>query len=638
MNHLYVLISILIYIGKDFVCSRIASSQNLDRKVVELSTEKQPIIYTFVDYDSKWFYENQLKLWSKRWESSGWFCKILTPSDAKKYPTYDEVIEKLDKLNLEEVERNSYLRYMAMSTLPNGGIFGDIDVFPLHDISEVALPLSQTLEENDTVFTSYDIFSDSFLYGNFNGWNRATKVILENIERNDSRIKKLEIGMPQLNTVSFVIMLDANDVIRKSLNHAKHFGMGFGYAFTACKLSKDHYAIRISSSWWTDNASTNSLGWTFMEYYDNQCFFNREGTSERLVMLTEHFQKRRPLDHTYSIVHQSDVINENTKSEVRCNTFSCEITNACITSSSGIKLFGSKEHVEQEKIKLIGRKKQGFACKNCKNELREVVSRGEGTYKLKDAVASMGVGLFNYPCYDHMQYVIWPLIRANLSHRSKQDVINNGIGELFLEMSDNFSCSAIYTPVAEKVNLYRFIPNDTMKCYRQVIVGGSVNAAKAATNFQDDIKTMRSLYYNAYNIDEATAMDTIVITKSNDFYNLDEVRNMIKKNYPRYRIEVVLWEEHTAREQVKMLARTKLLIGLPSDAFKHNIVFMQDHAGIISFCKKAENDWFFLSVVKPRKVHRNFCKGIELSSASSQPVVNVAMLQENINGFLLMHS
>ena len=91
-----------------------------------------------------------------------------------------------------------------------------------------------------------------------------------------------------------------------------------------------------------------------MEFYDRQCFFHIKGIPERLTISAGKSQETRPLDNAYSTSYQSDITNKNTKSEVTCNQISCEITNACITSSSGITLFGSSDYVKQEKRKYAG--------------------------------------------------------------------------------------------------------------------------------------------------------------------------------------------------------------------------------------------------------------------------------------------
>merc|ERR1740122_365138 len=99
-----------------------------------------------------------------------------------------------------------------MSNLPDGGIYAHYEVLPLHEASQVALPVINDLEKNDEeFFISFDIFYDSFLYGNFNGWNKATQILTKNVNTNgDSRLKRLERGMPSLKTVSLVALLDSN--------------------------------------------------------------------------------------------------------------------------------------------------------------------------------------------------------------------------------------------------------------------------------------------------------------------------------------------------------------------------------------------------------------------------------------------
>ena len=50
----------------------------------------------------------------------------------------------------------------------------------------------------------------------------------------------------------------------------------------------------------------------------------------------------------------------------------------------------------------------------------------------------------------HLGDVLWPLIRLHLKFRDVQDVINNGIGYLFLQ-SPITPCDTIYHAVSEQV-------------------------------------------------------------------------------------------------------------------------------------------------------------------------------------------
>ena len=170
----FLVTSFLTYITKDFVASRVTPSRNLaDKQTLESpSPSTQQTIYTFIDYENRRVDKDQLKLWPDRWTESGWHCEILTPSDSKKYNNYDKAIYRLDVLKVNDDERNKHLRYMAMSALSDGGLFANYFVLPLYD-NQVELPLTKQSEKDDIIFVSLDAFSDSFLLGNFNGWNKA---------------------------------------------------------------------------------------------------------------------------------------------------------------------------------------------------------------------------------------------------------------------------------------------------------------------------------------------------------------------------------------------------------------------------------------------------------------------------------
>ena len=523
----FLVTSFLTYITKDFVASRVTPSRNLaDKQTLESpSPSTQQTIYTFIDYENRRVDKDQLKLWPDRWTESGWHCEILTPSDSKKYNNYDKAIYRLDVLKVNDDERNKHLRYMAMSALSDGGLFANYFVLPLYD-NQVELPLTKQSEKDDIIFVSLDAFSDSFLLGNFNGWNKAAEIVLKSSHIKSSVLKNLEDKMAEMSTANLVVQLNPdNNHFVVSMGRASHRGTYLRHASVACQLAKDHFAINMLPG----KRRKSAVSSTFMQFYDKQCFLNREGISERLALLVETFQENRPLDFTHSILHQTDVIHEDSKSEVKCNGNSCEIRNACITSSSGIALFGSRQHVEQEKAKLIGYVKQGYSADYSHNNLYDITSRGQGTHGLKKSVATMGLGLQNYHCDDHFQHVIWPLIRMNLYRRGEKDVLTNGVGDLFLEIIDTFSCAPLYSPMSEKVSLYKYIPEGVMKCYSQIFVGTSLATGKHLSNFHEDIRSMRSLYFNYFNVDGMTKRDTIVITKSSNLHNIEKMHDVIEK-------------------------------------------------------------------------------------------------------------
>merc|ERR1711862_802924 len=178
-----------------------------------------------------------------------------------------------------------------------------------------------------------------------------------------------------------------------------------------------------------------------------------------------------------------------------------------------------------------------------------------------------------------------------------------------------------------------------------MLVGTSLNTAKREKNFSEDMAVMQSLYYNSYNLNEKPTIDMIIIATKDaslgdvkkshrEIKNLDKVHAILEKiYYPRYKVKLVQWDMYSLKDQLKMLARTKLLITL-SESSSIQPVFMQDDAAIINFCSSIDdsNDWFFIANMKSRKHYTKYCgiqKDMEVDGRV-QTVVDIQNLRKTV--------
>ena len=83
-------------------------------------------------------------------------------------------------------------------------------------------------------------------------------------------------------------------------------------------------------------------------------------------------------------------------SNVTCNGNACLITNACVSSNTGLKLFGENDHVYNESLKLKYIVKQNYACSH--DQCRVPTTQGYGKPFFHNAIATLATGLHNYNC------------------------------------------------------------------------------------------------------------------------------------------------------------------------------------------------------------------------------------------------
>lgn len=284
-----------------------------------------------------------------------------------------------------------------------------------------------------------------------------------------------------------------------------------------------------------------------------------------------------------------------TQSNVTCDGVACMITNACVSKTSGVMLFGNKDHVLKEKEKLRYILKQSYACKYCQKKV--LVERAHGKHYIHDSTVTLATGLDNRNCGHQLGDVIWPMIRLNLKFRDPEEVIENGLGTLLVQ-SSKFLCHNMYKPIAHIISTYDAIPESGI-CFRNILVGtAGENYSSSAhgmvrKNFSRDMRAMRSLYYKVYDIYEKPKMDCIVITIKRgagggthlyNIHNINEIVEMIHTSFPAYEVLVLSWEDYSMKEQLKLLARTRLMISLPGAALM-NGAFLPDDSAVITFCR-----------------------------------------------------
>jgi len=145
-----------------------------------------PTIYT---YDDGSVAEELLNIWYTMWKDSGWNARILTVETAKEHPDFEEWNTILDDANICCGSRESYIRFLSMSTVKNGGFYADPFVFPLQKKMNNFKKF-----KGSGAFTSYDGIFLSLLSGSYDEWNRITKqLMVGGIDKNaiyDLRLKR----------------------------------------------------------------------------------------------------------------------------------------------------------------------------------------------------------------------------------------------------------------------------------------------------------------------------------------------------------------------------------------------------------------------------------------------------------------
>lgn len=241
------------------------------------------------------------------------------------------------------------------------------------------------------------------------------------------------------------------------------------------------------------------------------------------------------------------------------------------------------------------------------------------------------------------------MIRLNLKFRDPEEVIEHGLGTLLVQ-SSKLICHHLYKPIAQTISTYDAIPESGI-CFRNILVGTAgenySSSAKGIVrkNFSRDMRAMRSLYYKVYDMYETPKMDCIVITIKRgagggkhlyNIHNINEIVEMIHTSFPTYEVLVVSWEDYSMKEQLKLLARTRLMISL-SGAALMNGVFLQDDSAVITFCrgigtvqnrKGVEYRYWFDNL--DYGTFLQYCAKDEMEQVGLDTYVKIPKLKENI--------
>jgi len=168
--------------SKTYVYEGLLKLQSKAFGIHRATAATKPIMHTYIDRSDQYVEEGLLTLWIKSWRDAGWEVRLLTPEDAKKHANYAEYNKALRRSKVCCLPLQTYLRHLAMSTIEEGGFFSEIYVFPLRQYTYPEV--KDGLLPNGGNFTSWDGIFGSHMSGSHDEWNRMTKILMENIEKN----------------------------------------------------------------------------------------------------------------------------------------------------------------------------------------------------------------------------------------------------------------------------------------------------------------------------------------------------------------------------------------------------------------------------------------------------------------------
>jgi len=205
-----------------------------------------PTIYTYWDRSSdSYVNEEILQVWKQHWEATGWNARFLSLEQAKQHVLYDKFNQLLDAAKICCLPKQTFMRFLAMATIQEGGFYSEPYVFPLmKEFSKMTIPLKGTL-------TSYEDTYFSLVSGSYKEWNRITNLLMKNIEKNaDLTLILLQQSDP------FVVQLENNIELPQS-----------NQTFT-CE-SKGKFAVRFSH----DTSKESIVSW--LNLYGARCVSGR---------------------------------------------------------------------------------------------------------------------------------------------------------------------------------------------------------------------------------------------------------------------------------------------------------------------------------------------------------------------------
>lgn len=165
----------------------------------------KPTIYTYIDETKPQLHLEEV--WTESWNNAGWNTKILNMEDSSKHPDFEKMNYKLDDFGIDWIPKQSFYRFLAMATIPNGGFFAELNVFPLSNASRVMGSNLLSLP-NDGSFTCYDE-SASILSGSFDEWNRILDLLYNKMNWNAFlTLRRINF----MDDSSFILQLISNTV------------------------------------------------------------------------------------------------------------------------------------------------------------------------------------------------------------------------------------------------------------------------------------------------------------------------------------------------------------------------------------------------------------------------------------------
>jgi len=245
--HFIMLVLVMVFKNDDFSVNRWEIRRRLDvqegqgnpirmdfqvgNKNSAIEGKGNPIIYTYIDRSEPYFNEVLLQLWLRLWKDFGWDVATLTPETAKTHEKYDEFTNLLNKAGICCLPRQTYMRFLAMSNIGEGGFFSEVHLFPLKN----AMSMKLGDFPNDGQFTSYDGNLGSFLSGSNKEWNRMVNLLMMNIDRNVviSLRRIIESNSKQFHRLNQVESCDSFLTVRQ-------------FEYDMCERTQDKIAIRFN--------------------------------------------------------------------------------------------------------------------------------------------------------------------------------------------------------------------------------------------------------------------------------------------------------------------------------------------------------------------------------------------------------
>jgi len=567
------------------------------------NSEIKPKIYAYVG-EEEYHDEEMLKVWLDSWKIAGWETSVLNLENAKEHSDYEEFNKKLDDAKICCLPKLTFIRFLAMATINDGGFLSEIYVLPLH---KVASGSSSVLPDHG--LTYHDGFTGSIISGPQSEYDKLVKLLMANIEKNSSLSQKkiYDLGR-ESNPTSYYRNTEF-------LENIRYFNQD------VCLRSEEKFFLRLHPNEimkhnvaYLPSSYRAFMVRNWLDFYRNLCW--KDHALNHIVPKEIAFTKIDNNSTTATSLddnngaksYEKPIIHEGTtQTQVTCDVVSCRIKDACIGKNGVIQIFGDEDHVKVQQEKLANKITHAWVCDNCTREVK--TERGTSFHNIWADSATMSTGIGHNNCGFHLGDVIWPLVRLNAKFREPQDIVNNGLGYLFLQ-SPTSHCDSLYTAISQQVERYQTIEDNV--CFNNIYVGAyqmnymitSPNSFFVPyDNFNKDMRLMRALFYNSFGIsaNSLPKMDTILIMRKrqgrkelrslqyHNIANIPEIVTMIHTKFPnKYNVQIVSWEDYGVMHQVRIMARTRLMISLPGAATMNAFLF-QDEAALLCYCQRDDN-------------------------------------------------